>query len=177
VPGLCLAEVSDVPEIKLPEVNIPEFHRSDVRLPELNWSGLKRLDLKAPEVHLPEFTMPKVDITMPKVDMPNMELPDMATIRRFGRPAPKSNPIWPWALVAVAAGLFAAFWLATSTMTGPKVRQLAGRARQRIEEMRTARSQREGEDGEPAAAGWAGEQDWHESAEGAPTRDGSLIGS
>ena len=139
--------------------------------PDFNLSGMKKVDFKAPEFHLSDFELPKVD--MPKVDMPKIEIPDLATIRRLGRPAPRSNPIWPWAVVMAGAALFAGWWLATSTMTGPKVRRLAGRARERIETMRSSRIHKEGEDREAASAGWASDQDWHESAESGPTADRS----
>jgi hypothetical protein len=149
--------------------------------PDFNLSGMKKVDFKAPEFHLSDFELPKVDmpkVDMPKVDfskvdLPKVEIPDMATIRRFGRPAPRSNPIWPWALVMAGAALFAAWWLATSTMTGPKVRRLAGRARERIETMRSSRLNKEGEDREASSSGWASDQDWHESAESGPAADRS----
>jgi hypothetical protein len=108
---------------------------------------------------------------MPDVKMPDFKMPDvdMASIRRLGRPEPKRRSLLPWVIVAGVSAAFAGWWLATSSVTGPKVRAVAERVRTRIDELRNGGA--EWEDGEEQAESfWSSESGWESG--NTPSSDG-----
>src|SRR5438128_9227258 len=113
-----------MPDMKMSDLHLPDVRMPDVRMP----------DVRMPDVRMPDLRMR--DLKMPRMDLPNVDLRDVRNAIPFGRPAPKPASPMPWVILAGIAGLFAGWWLATSSMTGPKARQVAERVRARIDEMR-----------------------------------------
>ena len=105
-----------MPEITLPEVKLPDF-----KLPE-GLRDMSREDIvnAARDVRMPKRSdLPDIDFS--KVDFSKIELPKQITDRMPKRNRP--NPLLPIAgLVALGAAIAAAWWLITSPVTGPRIR-------------------------------------------------------
>ena len=83
-------------------------------------------EITLPEVKLPEIKLPDGFREMTKDDIvqaaKDMKLPEQITDRMPGRTRP--NPLVPLlALTVIGAVIVAAWWLITSTATGPRVRR------------------------------------------------------
>ncbi len=80
-------------------------------------------EITMPEVKLPDLRVPDAlrEIDLSKVDLSGIEMPKQIADRLPKRSRP--NPIMPIAaLLAVGAAIAAAWWLVTSPITGPRVR-------------------------------------------------------
>jgi hypothetical protein len=110
-----------MPEIKVPEVKLPEFKLPD-GLRDMSREDIVNAarDLRMPNrSDLPEIDLSKVE--MPKVDFSKVELPKQIADRMPKRNRP--NPILPIAgVLAIGAAIAAAWWLFTSSVTGPRIR-------------------------------------------------------
>jgi hypothetical protein len=166
----------DLSKISLPsalrDISMPEVSVRDVHLPEVHMPDVRLRDMRMPEVHLPEFNLR--DIRAPKVDLPSVDLRSLdprrvdlsgidarrlRQIAPFMKPAPRPASPLPWVIVAGIGGLFAGWWLATSSITGPAVRQFAAGVRARIDEWRSPRA--DWDDVEEQTEGfWSSEQGW-----------------
>ena len=105
-----------MPEIKVPEVKLPEF-----KLPD-GLRDMSREDIvnAAHDIRMPKRSdLPDIDLS--KVDLSKIELPKQIADRMPNRKRP--NPILPIAgVLAVGAAIAAAWWLFTSSVTGPRIR-------------------------------------------------------
>jgi hypothetical protein len=152
-----------MPDVKMPDVKMSDFHMPDVHMPDVHMPDISMPDLKRPDLHLRDVRMPDLrmrDFKMPKMDMPDVDLREIRSAIPFGRPAPKPASPLPWVLLAGVAGLFAGWWLSTSSVTGPKVRQIADRVRARIDEMRNGADDWDEAVEERTEGFWANEQGW-----------------
>lgn len=137
-----MPEIS-LPDIKLPDVSFRDSKLRDVKLPDIDLrdrlpdvdlsklslpSALRDLslpevslrDLKAPRVEMPEVDLRSLDPR--RLDLSGIDAKRLREIVPFAKPAPKPGSPLPWVVVAAAAGVFAGWWLATSSATGPAVR-------------------------------------------------------
>ena len=190
-----MPEIS-LPDIKLPDVSFRDARLRDVKLPDIDLRDVKLPDVDLSKLSLPsalrDFSMPEVslrDLKAPKVEMPDVDLRtldprrldlsgvDAKRLREiipFAKPAPKPWSPLPWVVVAAAAGVFAGWWLATSSATGPAVRGAVARVRGRIDEWRASRS--DWADAEDRTEGfWSSEDGWKE--EGSQPGTGSQPGA
>ena len=100
-----------MPEINLPEVKLPDF-----KLPD----GLREMSREDIVNAARDVRMPKRS-DLPDFDLSKIELPKQIADRMPNRK--RSNPILPIAgLLAVGAAIAAAWWLFTSSVTGPRIR-------------------------------------------------------
>ena len=115
-----------MPEITLPEVKLP-----DLKLPD-GLRDMSRDDIvnAARDVRMPKRSdLPDIDFS--KVDLSKIELPKQITDRMPKRNRP--NPILPIAaLLAVGAAFAAAWWLITSPITGPRIRNAVNDLKSRM---------------------------------------------
>jgi hypothetical protein len=110
---------------------MPEFSFPEVKLPDIKWPDslrdMSRDDIvnAARDVRLPRMS------DLPDFDLSHVELPKQIADRLPRRSRP--NPILPIAgLVAVAAAIAAAWWLITSPVTGPRIRNAIAALRSRV---------------------------------------------
>jgi len=121
-----MAEIT-MPDVKLPDIKLPDGLR-DMTRDDLVQA---RDDIfKAAKDATKDVKMPK-KITIPDVDLSKVELPDQISDRLPGRSRP--NPFIPLlALTVVGLVVVGAWWLITSSLTGPRVRRAIGDARNRM---------------------------------------------
>ncbi|HEX5013238.1 MAG TPA: hypothetical protein VFV72_03690 [Candidatus Limnocylindrales bacterium] len=121
-----MAEIT-MPEIKLPDIKLPDGLR-DMTKDDL----IEARDefVKAAKDATKDVKMPK-RIVIPDIDLSKVELPDEIADRLPGRSRP--NPLIPLlALTVIGLAVVAAWWLITSSMTGPRVRRAMNEARTRM---------------------------------------------
>lgn len=141
-----------MPEMSMPDLRMPEMHMPDIHMPDFNLR-----DVKAPRVDLSDVDLKSLDPR--RLDLSGVDAKRLRAIVPFARPAPKPASPVLWVVVAAVGGLFAGWWLATSSVTGPKMRQLAERAQARISDWRGARAH--WDDVEEHAEGfWSTEDGW-----------------
>jgi hypothetical protein len=115
-----------MPEITLPEVKLPDVKLKDVKLPD----GFREMSKDDIVDAVREIKVPR-SIKLPDVDLSNVELPDAIAERLPGRR--RMNPLMPiLALTVVGIAFVAAWWLFTSSTTGPRVRRAVGDLRSRM---------------------------------------------
>jgi hypothetical protein len=132
-----------MPELTVSEIKLPAIKVGDVTLPDDVIDKLADLDIreKLSEMDLSSVHLPAVlrDVELPDVKLPEIRLPEVAAVAaltRQVRPEPPRRNLLPWIVVAGAATLFAGWFLATSSITAPRVRSAADRVRRRIDDMR-----------------------------------------
>jgi hypothetical protein len=161
-----------MPDISLPDVRFGDRKLRDARIPDIDLRD-RLADVDLGHLRMPDVTIPAAlrDFAHTDVSIPNalrhVSLPDTGwdphrptvdDLRRFGVPEaalarfgvkPKRQPsdILPWALVGGMAGAFAAWWLWTSSMTGPRIRAALHKARR-------------------AMSGMGGSGDWEQATDG-----------
>jgi len=178
-----------MPDISLPDVRFGDRKLRDARIPDIDLRDrLAEVDLG--HLRLPEVTIPAAlrDLARNDVSIPNAlrhvslpdtgwdpRLPTVDDLRRFGVPEaalarfgvkPKRQPsdILPWALVGGMAGAFAAWWLWTSSMTGPRIRAALHRARRTVGGFRPAGDWEHASDG-GAEPHWGSPDGWRTAGE------------
>jgi hypothetical protein len=153
-------------DISMPEVSMRDMHLPDVHMPDFNLR-----DVKAPRVDLSGVDLKSLDPR--RLDLSGVDPKRLRKMMSFARPAPKSASPLPWVVVAGIGGLFAGWWLATSSMTGPKVRQLAAGLRSRIDTWRSGRAEDTDVEGRTETF-WSTEQGWKKegSQDDAPEPEG-----
>ncbi len=115
-----------MPEINLPEVKLPDF-----KLPD-GLRDMSREDIvnAARDVRMPDMRMPRLS-DLPDIDLSKVELPKGIADRMAKRN--RRNPILPIAaLLAVGAAIAAAWWLITSSVTGPRIRSAVNDLKSRM---------------------------------------------
>jgi hypothetical protein len=134
-------EAPSMPDISLPEVHLPDF-----RLPE----GLRDMNREDIQKAMPDVRLPKIDL--PKRSDISKELAkagrdiDKALPRR---PAP--SPL-PFVFFGMIAGLFIGWFLASSTVTGPRIGGVVDEVRGRVAKWRAGDADDEDAyDSQPAA--------------------------
>jgi len=116
--------------------------------------------MKAPKVDLSDVDLRSLDPR--RLDLSGLDARKLRDLVPFAKPAPKQTSPVPYVVLAAAAGLFAGWWLATSSVTGPTMRGLAARVRGRIDEWRAARG--DWDDAEERTEGfWSNEDGWKET--------------
>lgn len=121
-----------MPDISLPEVRLPEL-----KLPE----GLREVNREDIQKAMPDVRLPKIELPRrqdiarelskagKEIEKAGREL-DKALPRR---PAP--SPL-PFVFFGMLAGLFIGWFLASSTVTGPRISGLVGDVRGRVDRWR-----------------------------------------
>ena len=163
-----------MPDMHMPDMHMPEMHMPD-RLRDLPTPAMPSLrDMKAPKVNMPDFDLSSLDPR--RLDLSGMDPKKLRALAPFAKPAPKPSTPWPWVIVAGLAGLFAGWWLATSSATGPAVRSAAERVRRRVEDWRAGRS--EWDDAEERTEGfWSSDEGWKQEGShhgGGPVNGGEM---
>jgi hypothetical protein len=156
-----------LPEIKLPDVKWRDGHLRDMKLPDidlrdrmpdvdlskvplptamrdLSMPDISLSDVRVPEVNLSKVRLPDVsldDLKGMNVDLSGLDAKKLRDLAPFMKPAPKPASKLPWVIVAAVGGMFAGWWFATSSQTGPKVREMTARLRGRIDDWRASRSE------------------------------------
>ena len=116
-----------MPEVKLPDIKLPDGLRDMTKddLIQARDEFVKVAKDAAKDVKMPKR------ISIPDVDLSKVELPDQIADRLPGRSRP--NPFIPLlALTVVGLVVVAAWWLITSSLTGPRVRRAIDDARNRM---------------------------------------------
>jgi hypothetical protein len=161
-----------LPDVDLSELHLPQALRDvsmpDFRLPELHQAEIKLGDIKrdiqrqakAHHLHLPD------------VNLPDLDLADVRAMAHLGREAPRARTPWAWIAVAGLAGVFAGWWLSTSSVTGPKMRELADRARRRFAAWRTGGNDWDDATEERTHGFWSSEHGWRDSVAGSESSGG-----
>jgi hypothetical protein len=116
-----------MPDISLPEVRLPDF-----RLPE-GLRDMNREDIQRamPDVRLPKLELPRRSIVSKELAKAGKEI-DKSLPRREA-PSPL-----PFVFFGLLAGLFIGWFLATSTVAGPRIGGIVGEARSRVMRWRTS---------------------------------------
>jgi hypothetical protein len=130
-----------MPDISLPEVRLPDF-----RLPE-GLRDMNREDIQKamPDVRMPRFELPKRSDVSKELAKASRDL-DKALPRRAA-PSPL-----PFVFFGMLAGLFIGWFLASSTVTGPRIGSAVDEVRGRVAKWRTSDSGMDDEyDAQPAA--------------------------
>jgi hypothetical protein len=100
----------------MPEINLPEVRLPDFKLPD----GLRDMSREDIVNAARDVRMPRMS-DLPEIDLSKVELPKQIADRMPKRNRP--NPILPIAgLLVVGAAIAAAWWLFTSSLTGPRIR-------------------------------------------------------
>jgi hypothetical protein len=135
-------------EVSMPEVSMPDISLRDVRVPEI----------RRPDIHVDLSDLDLKAIDPRRIDLSGIDADRLREIVPFMKPARKPASRLPFVLLAAVGGIFAAWWLATSSRTGPRVRSLAADIRRRVDEMRGDRGW---DDTEGRGEGsWPSEHDW-----------------
>ncbi|HVA87298.1 MAG TPA: hypothetical protein VNF73_13415 [Candidatus Saccharimonadales bacterium] len=196
-----MPEIS-LPDIKLPDVRIRDRHLPDVRIPDIDLRDrMPAVDLghlRMPEMAVPaalrdvsfrdvslpsalrDVSVPNLgrDVHLPSVDdVRRVRLPEGA-LRRLGRkPKRRGAGMMPWVAVTGMASAFAAWWLWTSAITGPRVRAAVGRARRKIDRLRAVDGRHRGTQTE-AEPYWSSPDGWRTAGEdGGSNRAGASSGT
>ena len=120
-----------MPEISFPEVKLPDIKLLDA-FRDMNREDIVNAarDVRLPKkVEMPDIDLSKIDFS--KVDLSKVELPRQIADRLPGRK--RSNPLLPIAgFVAVGAMIVAAWYLITSPVTGPRIRNAVNDLKSRM---------------------------------------------
>jgi hypothetical protein len=140
-------EAATMPDISLPEVHLPDF-----KLPE-GLRDMSREDIQRamPDVHLPKIELPKRSAISKELARAGKEL--SKTGRDLDKALPRRSvpsPL-PFVFFGMLAGLFIGWFLASSTVTGPRIGGLVEDARGRVDRWRKSGSS-DGDDDASAAA-------------------------
>lgn len=161
----------DLSKISLPaalrDMSMPDMSMPDIHMPEMHMPDINLRDMKAPKVDLSDLDLKSLDPR--RIDLSGVDAKRLRAMVPFARPAPKPASPLPWVVVAAVGGLFAGWWLATSSVTGPKVREFAERVKARIADWRGARA--DWDDVEEHAEGfWSTEDGWKQEGSRGATR-------
>ena len=130
----------DLPALRLPEVHLLERHLPVMHLPDLDLHDrLRSLDpgplLATIPAALDHLSMPDVgrDLAVPGLGDLRRSRTAETILDRLGLERKQQrHELLPWVLVSGMVGVFAAWWLWTSSVTGPHLRAAAERVRRRI---------------------------------------------
>jgi hypothetical protein len=132
----------------MPDISLPEVHLPDFKLPE----GLRDMNREDIQKAMPDVRLPKIDLKRSDISKMSKELAkagrevDKALPRR---PAP--SPL-PFVLFGMLAGLFIGWFLASSTVTGPRIGGAVDEVRGRVAKWRANDSLDDDDyDSQPAA--------------------------
>jgi hypothetical protein len=138
-------------DLALPDIDLRD-RLSDLHLPEINLH-----DIKAPEINLSGIDVRGLDPR--RLDLSGIDAARLREMTPFVRRKPEPASPIPWIIVAGVGGLFAGWWLATSSATGPMIRRMSRGVHDRLAAWRN--SQAEWNDGEDRAEGfWSTEGGW-----------------
>ena len=110
----------------MPEINLPEVKLPDIKIPE----GLREMSREDIVNAARDVRMPKMG-DLPEVDLSKIELPNLIADRMPNRR--RQNPLLPIAaVVAIGAAIGAAWWLISSSVTGPRIRSAVSGLKSRV---------------------------------------------
>jgi hypothetical protein len=110
----------------MPEINLPEVKLPEIKMPE----GLRDMSREDIVNAAREVRMPKMS-DLPDIDLSKIDLPKPIADRMPNRNRP--NPIVPVAaFMAIGAAIAAAWWLVTSSATGPRIRRAVNDLKSRV---------------------------------------------
>jgi hypothetical protein len=158
----------DLPELRLPEVHLGERHLPVMHLPDLDLHDrLSSLDpghlLATIPGALDHLSMPDVgrDLAVPGLGDLRRSRTAETLLGKLGLERKRQrHELLPWVLVSGMVGVFAAWWLWTSSVTGAHVRAAAERVRRRIG-LLTGRTSSE----DDARVFWADPDGWRSAGE------------
>jgi len=130
----------------MPDISLPEVHLPDFKLPE-GLRDMNREDIQKamPDVRLPKFDLPKRSDISKELAKAGRDI-DKAIPRRAA-PSPL-----PFVIFGMLAGLFIGWFLASSTVTGPRIGGAVDEVRGRVAKWRANGSGDDDEyDSQPAA--------------------------
>jgi hypothetical protein len=130
----------------MPDISLPEVHLPDFKLPE-GLRDMNREDIQRamPDVRLPRFELPKRSAITKELAKAGKEI-DNALPRRAA-PSPL-----PFVFFGMLAGLFIGWFLASSTVTGPRIGGVVDEVRGRVARWRSSSTEIEDEyDSQPTA--------------------------
>jgi hypothetical protein len=139
-------------DVSLPDLGLPELHRPEIRLADIK-RDIQR-EAKAHQLHLPD------------VNLRDLDMDDVRALAHLGRGARRARTPWAWVTLAGLAGLVAGWWLSTSSVTGPKMRELADRARRRVAAWQGGGSEWDDATEERTRGYWSSEHGWRDGAGG-----------
>ena len=116
-----------------------------------------------PELHLPVLHLPDMrlsDLKVPELNMPDI---DVHALTRLGRPARRRRNLLPWIFVGSVGAAAAGWFIATSSMTGPRVRAAVTRLRGRLNTLRNGWHWNEQTE-ESTERFWSSEDGWRREA-------------
>lgn len=160
-----------MPEVTMSEIKLPEIKIGDMTLPDDVIDRIQNLDIreKLAEVDLSNVHLPAAlrDVELPDFKLRDLKLPDVdvSGFARQVRPEARRRNLLPWLVVAGAATLFAGWFLATSSMTAPRVRSAADKVRRRIDDMRGSNTDVIDLD-ESGATVWSDDSGWPSGGHG-----------
>jgi hypothetical protein len=173
-------------DFKLPDMTFRGGKLRDLALPEIDLrdrlSDLHVHDIHVPNIHMPEMKAPDIDMSAidvrgldpRRLDLSGIDAHRLRELSPFvRRKADPASPL-PWIIVAGVGGLFAGWWLATSSATGPMIRRMTHGVHRHLDAWRNSRA--EWNDGEDRAEGfWSTEDGWKDegSQGGAARPDGT----
>jgi hypothetical protein len=130
----------------MPDISLPEVHLRDFKLPE-SLRDMNREDIQRamPDVRLPKIDLPRRSDVSKELAKASRDI-DKALPRRAA-PSPL-----PFVFFGMLAGLFIGWFLASSTVTGPKIGGAVDEVRGRVAKWRASdSSDNDDYDSEPAA--------------------------
>ena len=136
----------------MPDISFPEVHLPDFKLPE-GLRDMNREDIQKaiPDVHLPKIDLPRRSTISKELARAGKE------IEKAGRDVDKALPRrsapspLPFVVFGLLAGLFIGWFLASSTVTGPRIGGLVDDVRVRVDRWRRNEGDGDSADAEPAA--------------------------
>jgi hypothetical protein len=111
----------------MPEINLPEVRLPELKLPE----GLRDMTREDFVNAARDMRLPRMSDLLPDIDLSKIDLPKPIADRMPNRRRP--NPILPIAaFLAIGAAIVAAWWLVTSSVTGPRIRGAVNDLKSRV---------------------------------------------
>ena len=130
-----------MPDISLPEVHLPEF-----RLPE----GLRDMNREDIQKAMPDVRLPKIDL--PRRSEVSKEISKAAREVDKALPRRSAPSPLPFVFFGMLAGLFIGWFLASSTVTGPRIGGAVDEVRGRVAKWRASDAGEDDDyDSQPAA--------------------------
>ena len=101
------------------DMHMPNVHMPDVHMPDVHMPAFRLRDVKGPKVDLSDLDLRSLDPR--RLDLSGLDARRLRDLVPFAKPAPKPTSPLPYVALAAVAGLFAGWWLATSSFTGPAI--------------------------------------------------------
>ncbi|TMC63931.1 MAG: hypothetical protein E6J17_04295 [Chloroflexi bacterium] len=130
----------------MPDISLPEVHLPDFKLPE----GLRDMNREDIQKAMPDVRLPKIDL--PKRSEISKELAKASREVDKALPRRSAPSPLPFVFFGMLAGLFIGWFLASSTVTGPRIGGAVDEVRGRVAKWRASDAGEEDDyDSQPAA--------------------------